>query len=142
MDPNFDLSLVIALAALLFSTISPVLSSLIGGYFRLREKRLDLKAELDRQTNTFFVQRRAEVIEAYIQAVGRASERSSRENLSLFGGARGEIYLYIDADLWPLLDSISDNVSHGNYTLALDLLSNFCKELASRDAGPRTLKHK
>ena len=141
VDSNFDLSLVISLAALLFSFLSPVLSSLISGYFRLREKKLELKAELDKQSNIFFSQHRAEVIEAYIEAVGRVSASSTSENLSRFGGARGEVYLYIDEDLWPLLDSISNNVSSCDYTLALDLLSDLCKELASRGLQPRTLQH-
>lgn len=142
MNLRFDISIVISLAALLFSLLSPVLSSLISGFFRLREKKLELRAELDKQWLAFHTQRRAEVIESYIQAVGRASESATRENLSRFGGARGEVYLYVDEDLWPLLDSISSYVSHSNYTLALDSLSDLCKELSSRDAGPRSLKPK
>ena len=103
-----DLSLVIAVAALVLSVLSPVLSSVISGTFRIKEKKIELNAEKAKWDQTFYAQHRAEVIERYLNVVGKYSKLPATSTREEFGSCMGEIYLYVNRSLWPILDSIAD----------------------------------
>lgn len=128
--PGLDLSLVIAFAALILSVSSPIISSVINGYYRIKEKKLELEDSIKRRNQEFYLDHRAVVIECYIKATGQIINNMSRENLSEFGATMGEIYLYIDESLWPILDSISDKIIKAQYKEASDDLIKLCKALS------------
>ena len=106
-NTGLDLSLVIAIAALVLSALSPLISALVSGVFNIKEKRLDISAKKNEQEQEFYYRHRAEVIENYIRATGEEIESLTRTSHANFGSVMGEIYLYVDSSLWPLLDKIS-----------------------------------
>ena len=105
-----DLSLVISIVALAASSVSPFASAWLNGHYRMKEKRLDLQAAEQRHRWEFFEQHRAEVIEHYLDTVGRWLLYHSAKATSELGGAAGEIYLYVDESLWPILDAIASGM--------------------------------
>lgn len=128
-----DSSLIIALAALLFSIASPFFSELIRGHFRLKEKRLDAELEREKQNQEFYRRHRAEVIENFILAAGRAVKHPVGENIDALGAASGEIYLYVDKSLWLKIDSIRENLPHGNLEEAETAFVSLCKKLSQEE---------
>ena len=134
MDNN-DLSLIIAISALVLSVLSPILSSIISGLFRVKEMRLQLQSDVEKGYQKFYEQHRAEVIERYINAVGKNVQASFSANRQEFGEAGGEIYLYVDESLWPLLDSITDKISNRQSPKEEYIL--LCKALASKNVRPK-----
>lgn len=134
---SIDLSLIIALAALILSLISPIISSIINGMFRLKEKEIELKAEAEKRDQDFYVQHRAEVIERYINAVGKAVQNFAASNRQEFGEVMGEIYIYVDESLWPLLDVIADKIDKHNPSDPTDDLRKLCQALAKDGVRPR-----
>ncbi len=133
---NIDLSLVISIAALILSVLSPVISSVIGGVFHIREKKLDLKAEAERRNHEFYEQHRAEVIERYINTVGKAAQNFVIGNIQEFGESMGEVYMYVDQSLWPLLDSIAAKINRHNFSDPSAELRELCKKLSADGVRP------
>lgn len=133
---SMDLSLLISIVALVLSVLSPVISSIISGLFHYNEKKLELKSESERRNHEFYEQHRAEVIERYINAAGKASKSFSDGNLQEFGASMGEIYMYVDQSLWPLLDSIASKIDKdrsGDPTAELRVL---CQKLSTYNIRP------
>lgn len=130
MDWLTNASLVISISALVMSCLSPLLSALISGFFRRNEKKLELKAELERRDHEFYTQHRAEAIERYITAVGKLSRQGGKEPFFEYGAAMGEVYLYVDSQYWPLLDTIAEKLKRGLYLDVTPELEKLCKELA------------
>ena len=128
-----DLSLVIAIAALVLSALSPLVSSLISGLFRIKEQKLELVAKQKEQERDFYYRHRAEVIEKYISVTGQVIESGHYKEQVAFGAAVGEIYIYVDETLWPLLDNISQHIHTDNCFAAKDDFIKLCKALSSTD---------
>lgn len=133
VSTGLDLSLVIAVAALVLSALSPLVSSLISGLFRIKEQKLELAAEQKEQERDFYYRHRAEVIEKYISAAGQVIESGTYEGQADFGAVMGEIYFYVDESLWPLLDGISQYIHTDNSFSAKDDFIKLCKELSSTE---------
>jgi len=76
------------------------------------------------------VQHRAEVIERYINAVGKAVQNFATSNRQEFGEVMGEIYIYVDESLWPLLDAIANKIDKHNPSDPTDDLRKLCQALA------------
>lgn len=129
--PAFDLSLMVALAALVFSVLSPILSSLIDAIARIREKELEFRMEMERRDREFYMQHRTEVIERYLKYVGRLCKIGTRTDLNEFGASMGEIYLYVDESLWPLLDAIELKLNTAEYSPPTKEFVELCKALSS-----------
>lgn len=131
-NTGLDLSLVIAIAALVLSALSPLISALVSGVFNIKEKQLDISAKENEREQEFFYRHRAEVIENYIKATGAEIE-SLRHIHPNFGSVMGEIYLYVDSSLWPLLDRISQYVHTDTASQAKDDFITLCKALSSAE---------
>ncbi len=131
------LSLVISIAALILSVLSPVISSIIGGIFHLKEKKMELDAESKRWNHEFYEQHRAEVIERYINAVGKAAQIPKADNLLEFGESMGEIYIYVDQSLWYLLDLITEKIKKHNPENPSKELMELCKKLSTDGVRPK-----
>lgn len=130
MSPNIDPAVLMAFAALLLSVLSPFFSAIINGYFRLKEKKLELKTERQKEEQAFYLSHRAEVIEKYLSAAGACSKSNTPENRALFGSVMGEIYLYVRSDLWPTLDAIASRISIDDAPELDGLTKSLCKELS------------
>lgn len=136
---SIDVSLVISIVALILSILSPVASSIISGVFHFAEKKMELKAEAERRNHEFYEQHRAEVIERYINAVGKAAQNFRVGNRQEFGESMGEIYMYVNQSLWPLLDSIANKFDRHNPGDPSAELKELCQRLSSDNIRP---KHK
>ena len=132
-NTGLDLSLVIAIAALVLSALSPLISALVSGVFNIKEKQLDISAKENEREQEFFYRHRAEVIENYIRATGEEIESLTRTSHANFGSVMGEIYLYVDSSLWPLLDKISQYIHTDTGFQAKDDFITLCKALSSAE---------
>lgn len=119
-------SLIISLAALALSILSPWLSA---RHLR-KAKEMELKAEAERRREEFYDQHRAEVIERYITAVGEICKTELPQDLHAYGKALGEVYLYVDQSLWPLLDTISEKIERHEFQPPTAEFIQLCKALA------------
>ena len=72
VSSDLNLSLFISVAALVLSVLSPLISALVNGIFRIKEKNIDIAAKQKEQEREFYYQHRAEVIERYISSAGKA----------------------------------------------------------------------
>ena len=147
---SLDASTAISICAVLFSLCSAVAAPVITGHYRLKEKKLELRAEAQRRQKEYYEAHRADVIERYISAAGYACQSPSDGNAS-FGAVQNEIYLYVDKSLWPTLDKISLRLKResaltdeersylkvsGNSGPPFEELAKLCKALAV--SGVRT----
>lgn len=147
---SIDVSTAISICAVLFSLCSAVAAPVITGHYRLKEKKLELRAEARRRQKEYYEAHRAEVIERYISAAGYACQSPSDGNAS-FGAVQNEIYLYVDESLWPKLDEIALRLKRdsaltdeerrylkasGNSAPPFSELTELCKALAV--SGVRT----
>lgn len=137
---GIDLSIVIAIAALVLSALSPLISAFVNGKFRIKEKKLDITAKKQEQEREFYYRHRAEVIENYIRATGQVIEADAQKNQMDFGSAMGEIYLYVDRSLWPLLDRIADYIHNENGFKAKDDFIELCKTLSSENVRTQDMR--
>ncbi|WP_297201412.1 hypothetical protein [uncultured Flavonifractor sp.] len=123
VSSDLNLSLFISVAALVLSVLSPLISALVNGIFRIKEKNIDIAAKQKEQEREFYYQHRAEV-----------TDRDQD-----FVTAMGEVYIYVDKSLWPLIDKIAQYVYSDNAFAAKDDFIELCKALSAEDI--RT-KHK
>lgn len=126
---SLDASQIIPIASLAFAVTSPILSSLITGWFRLKEKKLDLIAEQKKQNQQFYEEHRAEAIENYLRSAGQAIYKN--DHFDQFGSGMSEIYLYVDESIWPLIDALNSSMENGEYEKAVDKLIVLSKKLAA-----------
>ena len=125
-------SILISVAALVLSILSPVVSAWINGHYKIKEKEIDYHHEKEQQSRAFYLQHKAEVIENYIKTAGRViNSNGLPENKQKFGEAMGEIYLYIPESQWPLIDNVSQFISNKNYEQAAISLVGLCKFLSA-----------
>lgn len=121
-----DWALIISFAALVLSIASPLISACL----QRRTKEIELKAEAERRREEFYNKHRAEVIERYITAVGEGCKTELLQDLHAYGKALGEVYLYVDQSLWPLLDTISEKIERHDFQPPTAELIQLCKALA------------
>lgn len=126
MEPT----LIIALAALALSILSPIFTAWISGRYRLKEKALDMAAEENQKNQAYYEEHRSAVIERFINSTLKVCRWSNSDNLSAFGESSGEIYLYVDQSLWTLIDTINESIDASNYKQAEITTLELCKRLS------------
>lgn len=128
-----DVSTKIALIALTFSLVSPIISSCINGYYDMKriDKENERRAEEHKQN--FYIQHRAEVIESFIRNMGKCLQYSNEENFIDFSASSGEIYLYVDKSLWPMIDTVIEKARQNAQEEGLKVFYSLCKALSSTD---------
>lgn len=127
---NIDLSLVISILALFSTVLSPIITSVISGRYRIKEKELDLNAAQAESSQRFYIEHRALVIENYIKSVGNAIQ--SRD-FTDFGFSMAEIYLYTSPELWPMIDKLTEYLEAYRYEEASKALIELSKKLSSEN---------
>ncbi|MGI5965666.1 MAG: hypothetical protein ACOX65_01850 [Anaerotruncus rubiinfantis] len=125
------LSLVVSFIALIFALLSPIFSSLINGYFRIKEFKLQMEYKEKQEFQRFYAEHSAHVIENFLQSTGKAIQ--GKENFSDFGSSMSEIYLYVSQELWPLIDDVINLLQEYNYDSASSKLIELSKKLSSEN---------
>lgn len=125
-----DPSLIIALAALALSILSPLASAWISGHYRIKEIELQQKHEQERERQSFYIQHRAEVIEKYIRSAGAVIYAKSSGDLREFGEVAGEIYFYLDKSEWTWVEVLNDEINRYDWDGAKGSLFHLCEILA------------
>ena len=152
VSSDIDVSLIISIIALVVSALSPIISSIINGKYQikvakleaeeeLKRKRLEIEAEAQRRYHEFYEQHRAEVIERYINSVGKAIQRFASGNLQEFGESMGEVYMYIDKSLWPLLDTIARKLDRHNPVDPSAEFRELCQKLSYDSVRAKYKEH-
>lgn len=130
---KLDLSLIVAVAALVLAILSPIFSALISGHYQLKEKEIDLKVETKKNNQQFYRQHRAEVIEQYIRSASDRMKIDSAECDAAYCASMGEVLLYLDESLWPLVYKINGGIDINDDMAATGALLELCRELAHKD---------
>lgn len=93
---GIDMSLIIAIAALILSIVSPLLSALLNGIFRIKEKNLDIQSAAAKYNQEYYEKHRAEVIENYIQSVSNVVKLKRADDEAAYMSSMSEVLLYLD----------------------------------------------
>ena len=121
-----DWSLVIAIAALLVSVLSPTLTAIVNNSHARKMHELE-----------FYQSHRVSAIESFIRSAGRCCGDGAMENFGEHGAHFGEIYMYIPETLWPMVDDINAALAEPDYKKAQSALLKFCKELSRAGLAPK-----
>lgn len=127
---DIDLTLIVAIAALVLSIVSPFVSSLISGHYRIKERELDAVDEHKRYHRQFYEAHRAEVIERYISAASNRIASDTMESEANYLSAMSEVYLYLDEPLWKFVYDVNSGIDTNDESLAISSLLSLCKNLA------------
>lgn len=126
-DEIYDLvTLFIAIAALIVSVMGPLASA----HVQLKSKRLEISAEAEKRHQELYENHRSEVVERYLTAAGKACMMHQPDNIAAFGSVAGEIYLYVDESLWPLVDKINAYLDNEGAESPIAELTKLCKALS------------
>ena len=112
-------SLMIALAALLISVLSPIFTSIINNRHDWSVKRSEYE-----------MNHRIAAIEGYIRAAGAVCGEGKYESFSDYWEHCGEIYLYLPKEMWCSVDAINRALDEINYDMAKTELTKLCKNIA------------
>ena len=127
MESN-NMSILISVAALVLSIVSPIVSAWISGHYKMKEKESDYSHEKELQSQRFYLQHKADVIENYIRTAGTVIKSNGvPDSKQKFGEAMGEIYFYIPEAQWPLIGDVSHFMAERNYEQAGKSLIGLCK---------------
>ena len=141
-----DLSLVISLAALFLSVLSPVVSGVLTGHYSIKIRKMEMeearrqrieteerqKREAESAAQQAEIDRRNCVIRDYIRSAGRAYYGGG---FAEFGENMSEIYLYFPPEEWYLLDEVRKGLKHENFGDYSENLTYFVKFISSKNAG-------
>jgi len=114
---GFNWSLLVAVAALVISVLSPLLTAIINGFFQSKLKRTELRTE-----------QRMKAIRNYLQQAGERTYGQSFGKTAEYLAAKSEIYLFVDPKLWPDIDAF-DACANGSSD-ANEILIRIAKKLS------------
>jgi len=117
-------SIIIAIAALAFSVVSPVITAWLNNSHQLKMKQIE-----------FNLERRAQAIENYVRAIGETIH-TKRPDLTHCGSSYGEIFLYLPEELWPLVKQINSYILEYDYDRATPLFDELCSALSKIEVRP------
>lgn len=117
-------SVIIAIAALAFSVVSPVITAHLNNRHQLKMKQIE-----------FNLERRAQAIENYVRAVGETIH-TQRPDTAHCGSSYGEIFLYLPEDLWPLVRQINSCLLEAEYQQASGYFDTLCAALSKIEVRP------
>lgn len=134
---SIDTSLIISIVALVASAVSPLVTALLQGRFRLREKQMEIDDAKRRRDQQYYTEHRAEIIENYIHTGMKAAAIGAPDDIAAFEVASGEIYFYLPKDYWDLLDIIDDYAERDEYNDIRVPMTMLCKRLIENNDMPR-----
>lgn len=126
---QIDLSMAIALAALILSVLSPFISSLLDGHYRIKEKKLDIMQENEKYRKQFYEEHRAKVVEHYIKAVSNRMTALTVESESDYIASMSEVLLYLDNPLQKYVFDINNGIDTNDNSVVISSLISLSKEL-------------
>ena len=107
--PQWDTTIAFVglLLTLVFSIITPAITTALTNRFQLRLKQTESRQnELDRKFS-----KKANIYESSLETVGRYIHYADQENASSLGAYLYQLYLYLPAEHWQLLDSLTDTLA-------------------------------
>lgn len=125
-----DWSLLIAIAALVFSVASPIASALITGHYQLRQKELEYTNAANVRNQEFYTQHRAEVIERYLRAAGAVINNKNPISKEEYGKAVAEMYIYLPDKYWSYLSIIDSYIDMDDRVTGMSQLTQLAGELS------------
>lgn len=125
-----DWSLLIAIAALVFSVASPIFSAWITGHYQLKQKDLEYRNAARVRDQVFYTQHRAEVVESYLRAAGATINNETFATREEYGKTVAEMYIYLPKRLWGYLDSIDEFIEKGQRDLGMNELTELAGNLS------------
>lgn len=125
-----DWSLLIAIAALVFSVASPIASAWITGHYQLRQKELEFNNAKELRDQEFYEMHRAEVIERFLRTSGAAAYDGGPNTRKAYGESAAEVYLYIPKKYWGYLDNIDDCIRLRNGDGTMQELTELASKLS------------
>lgn len=134
---SIDTSLIISIVALVASAVSPLVTALLQGRFRLREKQMEIDDAKRRRDQQYYTEHRTEIIENYIHTGMRAAAIGAPDDIAAFEVASGEIYFYLPKNYWDLLDIIDECAEGGSYDSVRIPMIMLCKRLIENNDMPR-----
>lgn len=134
---SIDTSLIISIVALVASAVSPLVTALLQGRFRLREKQMEIDDAKRRRDQQYYTEHRTEIIENYIHTGMRAAAIGAPDDIAAFEVASGEIYFYLPENYWDLLDIIDECAEGGSYDSVRIPMIMLCKRLIENNDMPR-----
>lgn len=115
-------ALIISIAALLFSCLSPILNVVLQNRFQLKMKKFDI-----------YEVRRLTALEAYIKATGAFIQNDTPETRAAYGLAYGEIYFFAPPDLWPDIEVLNlELIGPSNPVLFHEHFNRICQSLSKQ----------
>lgn len=113
-----DLSLWIALIALLLSILSPLMTAVINNIFSLKIKKADL-----------YEARRLDAIEKYIyHASCVSSKKAIYPTTDSYRQSSKTVLLYTSSKEWALIDEFNEHLKNDNLLEAKIILDKLCKK--------------
>ena len=134
---HIDASLIISIVALVASILSPLITAVAQGHFRLQEKQMEIDDAKQRRDQQYYTEHRTEIIENYIHTGMRAAAIGAADDIAAFEVASGEIYFYLPKDYWDLLDIIDECAEGGSYDSVRIPMIMLCKRLIENNDIPR-----
>lgn len=125
-----NLNTVFSGAALLLAIASPIITALINSHTQKREYEV-----------SFYLKKKAEVIENYVCCTGKLLRYKSVENTSEYGAAYGEVLLYVSDKLRKSIIQLNDLIQKGSPTTQHEytMFSAICERLS--EETPRIKKN-
>lgn len=105
---------------LLAAIFSPAITTVINNRHTAKMQRME-----------YYEKHKAEVIEKYIQAAGKAIKNATDTCMQEYGEASTEVYFYIPEEYWDILDELDNRISNYDYAEARLCLREFCKCIAA-----------
>lgn len=127
MDLELVLSISISGAALIFSTLSPIITAKINSHAQSQERE-----------NLFYLQHRAETIENYVRHTGQYLRNKTMENAALYGAACGEALVYLAGEVRNDVIALDDMITTSIKTSPQEIkvFNRICAKLSEQ--SPRT----
>ncbi len=127
---NGTLAIVISIASLFLSVLGPLITALINGRFRIKEKELEIEERIIFQNIEYYEKHRTEVVENFLKSASQYILNKDETNSKEFGASIPEIYLYVDEAYWKEIDNLIKCINAGKHSEAMYVLTDFTKSIS------------
>lgn len=134
---GIDAALIVSLAALALSILSPLATAWLQGRYRLKEKQLEASEAAKQREQAYYIEHRAEAIENYIRAGMRLSASNVPSAKTEFEATAGEAYFYLGKEYWGFLERVEICVSGHHYEGIRTPMMELCRKLVDNGDMPR-----
>lgn len=91
------LTCIFSLAAMIAAVASPIIVAWINNRYQAKKENRD-----------FYEKHRCEIIESYLRGIAQHLYSDARQFRAEYGIASAEIYMYVPASMWSMIDDMSE----------------------------------